>query len=91
MSVFSEQVTRLLTGLGNAKTAIEGKGGTVTVSNVTPQIEEIVTGIGTITTGGGTPSTYVFGSELCGDLTQNMVNGNLLLTPNITVTTITKY
>jgi hypothetical protein len=88
MSVFSEQVARLASGLANAKTAIEGKGGTVTVSNVTPQIEEIVTGIGTIETGG--TSSYIYGVEACGDLVQGLVNGNITLTRNITVTTITK-
>ena len=45
MSVFSEQVTRLQSGLYNAKTAIESKSGTVVVAKTTPTIEEIVTGI----------------------------------------------
>ena len=48
MSLFSEQVTRLLNGLKGAKTAIEDKNGTVKLSGSSPTIEEIVTGIGTI-------------------------------------------
>ena len=58
MSAFSEQNTRLLTGLQNAKTAIEEKSGSVTVAGTSPTIEEIVAGIGTIEQGGGGGQDY---------------------------------
>jgi len=90
MSVFSEQTARLLTGLNNSKTAIEGKGGTVSVSNVTPKIEEIVAGIETIETGGTPTVDYIFCTKACGDLTQGLIDDNTTLNRGITVTTITK-
>lgn len=58
MSVFSEQITRLQNGLVNAKTGIEGLGGSVTVAGSSPTIEEIITGIGSIPQGGGGGQDY---------------------------------
>lgn len=58
MSVFSEQNIRLLSGLQNAKTAIEEKSGSVTLAGTSPTIEEIVAGIGTIEQGGGGGQDY---------------------------------
>lgn len=58
MSVFSEQNTRLLTSLRNAKTAIETKSGSVAIAGMSPTIEEIITGIDTIPQGGGGGQDY---------------------------------
>lgn len=58
MSVFSEQITRLQDGLINAKTGIEGLGGSVTLAGSSPTIEEIITGIGSIPQGGGGGQDY---------------------------------
>lgn len=58
MSVFSEQITRLQNGLVNAKTGIEGLGGSVTLAGSSPTIEEIITGIGSIPQGGGGGQDY---------------------------------
>ena len=53
MSAFSEQNARLLSGLRNAKAAVEEKSGSITLAGTSPTIEEIVAGIGTIEQGGG--------------------------------------
>lgn len=58
MSAFSEQNARLLTGLQNAKTAVEEKSGSVTLAGTSPTIEEIVAGIGTIEQGGSGGQDY---------------------------------
>lgn len=58
MSVFSEQIIRLRNGLVNAKSGIEGLGGSVTVAGSSPTIEEIITGIGSIPQGGGGGQDY---------------------------------
>lgn len=58
MSVFSEQNARLLTGLRNAKAAVEEKSGSITLAGTSPTIEEIVAGIGTIEQGGGGGQDY---------------------------------
>jgi len=72
LSIFSEQVTRLQTGLNNAKIAIEGKDGVVVVGNTTPTIEEIVTGIGTVSA--GIESSLISNVTSC----QSMYAGNVL-------------
>lgn len=50
MSTFSELNARLAQGLADAVAAIESKNGTVSMANTTPQIEEIVDGIESIST-----------------------------------------
>lgn len=58
MSAFSEQNARLLSGLRNAKAAVEEKSGSITLAGTSPTIEEIVAGIGTIEQGGGGGQDY---------------------------------
>lgn len=58
MNVFSEQITRLQNGLIDAKTGIEGLGGSVTLTGSSPTVEEIITGIGSIPQGGGGGQDY---------------------------------
>lgn len=75
MSLFSEQNAILLAGLNDAKLAIEGKGGSVTVAKSIPRITEVLAGINSIPTGGAP-------AEPTNDLINLASNSGLLMHRN---------